>query len=232
MPGWRLPSGCYRATGSGKATKGSETSTQSASTSQFCLSDPTPPPTEPVDICEGQSGDWQCSPIVINLADGPWKLSGAEDPVSFDIDADGLPNRITWTGRSEPLAFLALDRNSNGIVDDGSELFGTATRLRTGARAPSGFEALKELDVNGDDVIDASDGIWSDLFLWTDINHDGVSQANEIGSTDRSPVVALSTDYREVHRLDAAGNTFRYMSSVRLKREQRPYYDIFFQPVP
>lgn len=192
----------------------------------------TPPPTEPADKCDGETGMHNaCSPIIINLADGAWKLSGADDPVAFDIDADGELNRITWTGRGEPLAFLALDRNTNGVIDEGSELFGTATRLESGGRAPNGFEALKEFDANRDGLIDASDHVWASLLLWTDANHDGLSQSGEISRIAYSDVVAMRTVYGEIGRTDPHQNSFRYMSTLWLGQGQRPYYDVFFRSI-
>lgn len=64
----------------------------------------------------------------------------------FDIDADGKPNRISWSAIGTGDAFLVLDRNTNGKIDNGCELFGNATPLASGAPAPNGYEALVELD--------------------------------------------------------------------------------------
>lgn len=192
---------------------------------------PPPPPPPPSDPCEGQAGDWQCSPILVNLSDGPWRLSTSDDPVLFDVDADGTAERITWTGRGEPLAFLALDRNSNGVVDDGAELFGTGTPLTSGSRAPNGFEALKELDTNHDGVIDPRDRVWRDLLLWTDVNHDGKSQSGELHPVAQSRIAVLHTAYQEVGRHDPASNAFRYMSLLAIEHGQRTYYDVYFRIV-
>lgn len=182
------------------------------------------------DKCDGPTGYNQpCSPIVINLSTGPWTFSGTDDPVLFDINANGRLNRITWTGRGEPLAFLALDRNGNGVIDDGTELFGTATPLASGAAASSGFDALLETDANADGVIDRADAIWTSLLLWADANHDGVSQAGEISRLTDTDVVALRTAFHEASRVDREGNAFRYASLLRLERGQRPYYDVFFR---
>ena len=185
-----------------------------------------PPPPENSGDPEGGC-DQNCTPILINLSEGPWRLSGTDDPVLFDIDANGRRNRITWTGRGEPLAFLALDRNGNGAIDNGAELFGTAT---PGGEASNGFEALAYFDANGDGVVDATDPVWSDLLLWVDADHDGVSQPSEIGSIAASHILALATDYREAARMDADGNAFRFMSLLRLARGQRAYYDVVFRP--
>ena len=164
--GGASPGNCYSSTITGSSAWLPD---ETKSTGQDCWYGPPPPPGDPADQCDGLGGFGNpCSPIVINLADAEWRLSGADDPVSFDIDADGRPNRITWTGRGEPLAFLARDRNANGVIDDGRELFGTATLLTSGSRAVNGFEALAELDENDDGVIDGLDAVWTKLLLWTD----------------------------------------------------------------
>jgi len=153
--------------------------------------------------------------------------------VLFDIDANGRPIYLAWTAAGAPMAFLAIDRNQNGRIDDGSELFGNHTPLPGGTTAANGFEALLPDDANHDGVIDASDPIWSSLLLWTDVNHDGVSQAAELLSVSQSNVVAISLDYHFTGRYDGKGNRFRFESTVWMNRSggratPRPVYDIFF----
>ena len=134
------------------------------------------------------------------------------------------------------MAFLALDRNGNGKVDDGSELFGNHTPLPGGASAANGFDALAQYDANHDGIIDVNDPIWSSLLLWTDLNHDGISQGWEIVPLNQSSVMAISLDYHWTGRRDVSDNTFRYESHVRMENGQhgdvRPVYDIFFVPAP
>src|ERR1043165_1278367 len=86
----------------------------------------------------------RCSPIVINFAGGGYQLTGADSPVVFDIAATGQPVRIGWTAAGADEAFLCLDRNHNGRIDNGAELFGSATPLKDGSRALNGFPALAE----------------------------------------------------------------------------------------
>jgi hypothetical protein len=189
-------------------------------------------PPDPVIICDDGSYTGNCSPIVINVKPGPYRLSGADDPVDFDIDADGTANRITWTARNSTVAFLAMDRNDNRTIDDGSELFGTATRLRSGLRAANGFEALNELDGDGDGVVGALDASWPALLLWTDANHDGISQPHEVRNIAVSEVRAIEARYHWTGRRDAAGNFFRYEGLAYLDRGRRPIYDVYFRGVP
>lgn len=188
-----------------------------------------PEPPGPIDLCDEGDYDGQCSPIIINLDRGPYRLSGPDDPVTFDIDADGTPNRITWTGRASSVALLARDLNGNARIDDGAELLGTATRLGSGVRAANGFEALKELDANGDGVVNGSDVAWSGLLLWTDANHDGISQPGELSGITDSGVQGIETHYHWTGRSDPAGNVFRYMGSALFDRGKRPIYDVYFR---
>jgi uncharacterized repeat protein (TIGR02543 family) len=176
------------------------------------------------------------SPIIINLGNGPYQLSGRNEPVRFDIDANGTLDRIGWTAAGAPMAFLALDRNGNGTIDSGSELFGNHTPVPGGVAA-NGFDALAQYDANGDGVIDASDPIWPSLLRWTDLNHDGISQPSELALLSASAVTAISLDYHWTGRRDQSGNIFRYQSKVWIDSTgkhatPRPVYDVYFIPAP
>lgn len=197
---------------------------------------PPPPPPDPPSNC---SADWVggCSPIVIHFGRGYYRLTGTESAVLFDIAATGNPIRIGWTAPGADEAFLCLDRNHNGMIDSGAELFGNATPLKNGLRAGNGFIALAEYDDNGDGVIDARDPIWSHFLLWRDLNHDGASQPDELQPIVGSGVTAIGLDYRWTGRRDAFGNLFKYRSTVWMtnhggKDTARPVYDIFFVRVP
>jgi len=185
--------------------------------------------------CQCAPDDVQCqgSPIIINLGSGEYRLSGPEDPVSFDMNADGRIETMTWTARGADMAFLWLDRNGDGVVNDGEELFGNYTPMSDGHIAPNGFEALRDFDANGDGVIDSSDPVWQQLKLWVDLNHDGFAQVSEILPIDRSSVRAISLAYHRTNRRDRYGNMFRFESRVTIadpfgRNSDRPVYDIFF----
>jgi hypothetical protein len=92
-----------------------------------------PPPSDPPTQC---SADWPsgCSPIVVNLADGPYRLIGSTDPVRFDMSGSGTETLLGWTARGADEAFLCLDRNHDGRITSGVELFGTATPLVNGSQ--------------------------------------------------------------------------------------------------
>jgi hypothetical protein len=198
----------------------------------FSLTTPDPERPRSVTVCDDGSATGQCSPIVINVESGPYRLSGFDDPVQFDMNADGVTDRITWTARDGATAFLAIDRNQNLRIDDGSELFGNWTVLPSGTRASNGFEALIAFDDNGDGVIDAADAVWHSLLLWTDANHDGKSQPEELENIALNPIRAIETAYRRVARTDPAGNLFRYKGTAHFERGERAIYDVYFRSVP
>ena len=154
------------------------------------------------------------SPILIDLENDGIHLTGLDDPVWFDIDADGAPDLMSWTDRGEGL--LALDRNGNGSIDDGGELFGTATRLSDGTRALNGYVALAELDSwifsgNGDGHLDFNDAAFGSLRLWTDRNHDGISQPEELHTLAEASIQRIDLVYRRSRCTDRYGNEFRFL---------------------
>jgi len=180
------------------------------------------------DTCMYQT--WDCmSPIVVSLGAGRYELSGASDAVLFDMNADGVPERTTWTAAGAANGFLAFDRNGNGVIDDGSELFGDHTRLANGTAAPNGFEALRELDSNRDGVVDSRDTAWGRLLVWTDVNHDGISAPTELRHPSAWGLTAIQVDYHWTGRRDRYGNIFRYEGQARFGSTSRSCYDIYFR---
>jgi trimeric autotransporter adhesin len=177
----------------------------------------------------GADANGCAEPLLIKLNDGPWKLAGMDDAVSFDINASGHPRSIGWTVRGdETTAFLALDRNHNNVIDDGSELFGTASLMSNGSRAANGFQAMERYDLNLDAVIDHADPVWNSLLLWVDVNHDGVSQPSELSPFSESSVTAIELPHHWSGRHDENGNTFAYEGKIRIDRRARAIYDVFF----
>lgn len=182
---------------------------------------------------------WTCDPnyfncpLLVNVGSGPWRLTSSADGVEFDLDADGVPDRTSWTAEGTSLAFVALDVNQNGRIDDGSELFGEGMLLPGGTRAPNGFTALAVHDLNNDGRIDAADPVWARLLLWVDADHDGISQSEELSRIDGSRVVALETAYTGTNRRDRYGNELRFRSTAHMQRTgPEPYFDIFFTAEP
>jgi hypothetical protein len=190
-----------------------------------------------IDCTTDPSTGLPSTPIVINFMKGPYLLTGAESPVTFDFYGTGQPLRMGWTAAEADLAFLCLDRDYSGTIDSGTEFFGNATRLADGSRAKNGFEALAEFDDNHDLLINEQDSIWSELVLWRDLNHDAVSQLDELVPVVNSGVAAISLHYHFNGRQNSSGNALRYQSKVWIAEDDgratpRPVYDVFFVRVP
>jgi hypothetical protein len=170
-------------------------------------------------------------PIVFNLSNGGYELTGLDDPVAFDIIGAGyraIKPQIGWTARGSEMAFLAFDRDGNGMIDSGGELFGTGTLLRGGKHASDGFEALAQYDDNGDGQIDASDRVWQFLLLWVDRNHDGISQAEELSPIRESAITSIGLTHHWISRRDHFGNVFGYEGLLHEGSRVRTFYDVFF----
>ena len=206
---------------------------------------PTPPPPPPggTGSCKtggtthftsqgGAGGDVNdCSPIIIDLTGDGFFLTDAAHGVKFDIANTGVPIQIAWTANSNN-ALLVLDRNGNGIINSGAELFGNFTP-QPASDHPNGFLALAQYDSNGDSVIDAEDPIYSQLRLWVDANHDGISQPGELHTLPEMGVLSIGLDYSLSQRTDDFGNVFRYKAKVNAGQAGasdvgKKAYDVFF----
>jgi len=159
------------------------------------------------------------TPVILDLKGDGVSLTNAQNGVNFDINSDGQTERIAWTTSGADDAFLALDRNGNGNIDGGAELFGNFTP-QPPSLSPNGFLALAEYDKaqNGGDNngwFGTGDTMVPDLRLWQDSNHNGISEPSELHTFSASGVMGIDLDYREWRRVDVNGNQFKYRAKVR-----------------
>ncbi|MEW6351483.1 MAG: hypothetical protein AB1646_20720 [Thermodesulfobacteriota bacterium] len=102
---------------------------------------------------------------------------------------------------------LAMDRNGDGSIDSGKELFGNETIMETGAKAENGFRALSELDSNGDGKIDATDEGFARLRVWKDVDGDGISFPDELYSLEDLGIESIGLNSTADPTVDPQGNT-------------------------
>ena len=126
-------------------------------------------------------------PLVLDLnGDGLYTfIDYSESSVHMDYDGDGFAERSSWISPED--GFLVWDANGNGLVDGAYELFGD-----TGSSAV-GYQALAQLDSNGDGVINASDDDFNALRVWQDFNSDGVTDAGELKNLAAWQIEAINT---------------------------------------
>lgn len=143
-------------------------------------------------------------PFALDLDGDGIEITSIADGVYFDIDKSSFKEKTAWIKGDDGL--LALDRNSNGIIDDGGELFGDQTLLQNGILAKNAFEAIEEFDLNKDKVIDRNDEIFNSLRVWRDIDSDGITDDGELFTLNNLAVKSIGLDSKTIGKDDGKGN--------------------------
>lgn len=163
------------------------------------------------------------SPLIVDLDnDGveATTFSASTTEIFFDIDNDGFREQTAWLGADDGL--LVRDLNSNGQIDNASELFGSATA--------DGFALLSVMDTNGDHVIDASDADFSDLMIWQDANGDAYVQTGELQSLSYWDIKSISLAGVTASTSTINGNPVSHTSTVTLDSgATRAIADVWFK---
>ena len=156
-------------------------------------------------IVQFQQSEVQAAdPIVLDLDGRGIHLTSHRDGARFDITGTGrVVNTAFVTGGD---AFLAIDRNGNGIIDDGTELFGDQNG------AANGFEELRKLDSNGDGRINALDDRFHELLLWRD-NGNGITEPGELMTLTEAGIREICLAYENVDKAAAGGNRITQTAS-------------------
>jgi hypothetical protein len=153
---------------------------------------------------------------LIDVAGDGFRLTSWADGVEFAPSPGFHPSARAWTEPGSDDAWLVLDRDGNGVISDGSEMFGNATPQPQPADGTlrNGFLALAQYDDDRNGTIDETDAVFAELRLWQDADHDGLSQPWELHALPYLGVAGISLVYVEAREVDQHGNSFRYKAAV------------------
>lgn len=153
-------------------------------------------------------------PLVLDLDGDGIEIDPLGSGAHFDLDRNGFAEETAWVNKDDGL--LVLDRNGDGIINDGGELFGDQTTLADGTIASTGFEALAELDTNEDSIISSEDDKFKELRVWQDTNSDGFTDEGELKTMEEAGITAIDLENQTVNK-DIAGNNTIVREGVYFK---------------
>ena len=148
----------------------------------------------------------QSDPLTLDLDNDGLETVGIDPtaPILFDHNGDGIKTASGWVKSDDGL--LVYDRDGNGSIDSGRELFGDSTLLYAGGTAADGFAALAQEDSNLDGLVNAADANFANLKIWRDLNQDGISDAGELFTLASQNIVALKVAKTANNQTLANGN--------------------------
>lgn len=197
--------------------------------SDYCQQDAPPPCGLEPSVCDPGSWSFEwcdcvpyTSPIVVDIKGNGFDLTDGAGGTTFNLNNVGGKEKLAWTRSKSDDAWLVLDRDGNGTIDDGTELFGDVTPQSEPAATEkkNGFRALAEYDQiakggNADGQIDANDSVFSKLRLWQDVNHNGLTDPGELHTLPELNLAGLELDYKLSKKTDKNGNEFAFRAKVK-----------------
>ncbi|XPV69494.1 MAG: calcium-binding protein [Halarcobacter sp.] len=170
-------------------------------------------------------------PIVLDMnLNGITSVSLEDSTAYFDYAADGQREHTAWIENGD--ALLVADLNNDGVINDGSELFGNYTKLSDGTLASDGYEALAQYDSNSDSIIDYKDNNYSKLSLWNDLNHNGKTDAGELQNIQLSTIRAIhltNTENTIFEQVTENGNLITNETIYETNTDNGKVRDIWFE---
>lgn len=143
----------------------------------------------------------QSDPLILDLDFNGFKFSSTENNIQFDLNADGQLDSISNLIGAD--AFLAIDLNKNGVIDNGLELFGDV------GGAKDGFTDLQKYDQNNDGIINAQDRIFDQLLLLS-FSEEGIQQTRQLSDQGIASLnltsKQLERDYKNANQLTAVAD--------------------------
>ncbi|MEZ5690848.1 MAG: tandem-95 repeat protein [Rickettsiales bacterium] len=147
-------------------------------------------------------------PLIIDKnGDGVALDSFQTSAALFDLNEDGTLENTGWTQANSDDSFLVIDKNSNGNIDDISEMFGN--------QSISGFSELKTYDSNNDNLINSQDTQFNLLKLWNDANANGIVDAGELTTLTENNITEISLNKYSKQKI-IEGNLQTAISTVTL----------------
>ncbi|MCI6988082.1 MAG: VWA domain-containing protein, partial [Campylobacter sp.] len=169
-------------------------------------------------------------PLVLDLNNsGVTSTSLKNSDTYFDYKNDGRRYKTSWIEQGDGL--LAIDINSDGVINNAYELFGNYSKLKDGSYAKDGFDALVEFDSNNDGVIDENDEKFDKLLVWQDKNLDGKSQKDEISSLKELGISSISLNITDETK-EENGNQISAQTTFTKDGKELIINDVWFNLNP
>jgi hypothetical protein len=159
---------------------------------------------------EAQKAVVVVDPLILDLDGDGFDITTKKDGTYFDLNSDGFAEKINWTRED---GILAIDKNGNGTIDNGAEVFGDYHIMSDGTRAENGFTALAQYDSNADGVINADDEIFGDLRVWIDADGDGFTDAGELKTLSDHNISSINLNSTNINKITDTEATIGSVSS-------------------